>query len=149
MKKEKIRDNIRFREFKEEDFPAVQQLWELTGMGNPDRGDNAETIHQCNKQGGYFIIMDIPDENRIIGTSWMTWDGRRTYLHHFGIHPDYQGLGLGKLLGMESLKFIRERGSQVKLEVHKNNIIAKQLYQKLGFFAFTEYDIYMIRDLDP
>jgi ribosomal protein S18 acetylase RimI-like enzyme len=148
MKKKKIRDNIRFREFRKEDFPEIQELWELTGMGNPDRGDTAETIFQCNKQGGNFIVMDLPEENKIIGTSWMTWDGRRTYLHHFGIHPEYQGLGLGELLGLESIKFIRKRGSQVKLEVHKKNIIAKKLYHKLGFFSFTDYDIFMIRDLN-
>ena len=36
---------------------------------------------------------------------------------------------------------------QVKLEVHKENYPAQRLYEKLGFFAFRDYDIYMIRDL--
>ena len=37
-------------------------------------------------------------------------------------------------------------GRQVKMEVHKENFAAKKLYEKLGFFAFRDYDIYMIRE---
>ena len=76
----------------------------------------------------------------------MTWDGRRIYLHHFGILPEYQRLGLGRILAQASLEWLREQGQQVKLEVHKENHQAKQFYKKLGFFAFGDYDIYMIRD---
>jgi ribosomal protein S18 acetylase RimI-like enzyme len=76
----------------------------------------------------------------------MTYDGRRIHLHHFAIHPDYQNKGLGTILVRESLQYIREMGQQVKLEVHKNNSQAKHLYEKFGFFAFTDYDIYMLRN---
>ena len=37
-------------------------------------------------------------------------------------------------------------GRQVKMEVHKKNKAAIQLYKKLGFFAFKDYNIYMIRE---
>ena len=77
----------------------------------------------------------------------MTWDGRRIYLHHFGILPDFQGRGFGTELAQKSLEWIRQTGQQVKLEVHKDNFKAKLLYEKLGFFAFRDYEIYMIRDL--
>ena len=76
----------------------------------------------------------------------MTWDGRRIYLHHFGILPEYQRQGLGRKLAEASLEWLREQGQQVKMEVHKKNHQAKKLYEKLGFFAFSDYDIYMIRD---
>lgn len=141
-----IKNQVRFRNFSEKDFQEIQELWILSDMGGRERGDDAETILRCNKHGGHFIIMDLPVENIIIGTSWMTWDGRRIFLHHFCVHPDYQSMGLGKLLGEESLKFIKKKKAQVKLEVHKENLAAKKLYKKLGFFAFEDYDIYMIRN---
>ncbi len=141
-----IKKQVGFRDFSKKDFQEIQELWKLNDMGGSERGDDAETIMRCNQHGGHFIVMDLPAENKIIGTSWMTWDGRRMFLHHFCIHPDYQGSGLGELLGEESLKFIKNKKAQVKLEVHKGNIPAKQLYKKLGFFAFEDYDIYMIRN---
>jgi ribosomal protein S18 acetylase RimI-like enzyme len=46
------------------------------------------------------------------------------------------------------LKFIKTQGKQVKLEVHKENQAARHLYESEGFFAYTDYDIYMIRKTD-
>ncbi|MBE0654138.1 MAG: GNAT family N-acetyltransferase [Bacteroidales bacterium] len=141
-----IWNRILFRDFKPADFPSIHKLWELNNMAGQERGNSADTILNCNKQGGKFIILEIPEEKKIIGTSWLTWDGRRIFLHHFCIHPDYRGRGLGELLGRESLEFISKKGAQVKLEVHKKNIPAKRLYEKLGFIVFEEYDIYMKRE---
>ncbi len=143
----KISHEISFRAFHEEDFPEIKSLWDICDMGGKERGDSVKTISDCNKQGGSFIVVELAQTKQIIGTSWMTWDGRRIFLHHFCIHPDYRGRGFGELLGRESLKFIKKKDAQVKLEVHKKNIAAKKLYDKLGFFAFEDYDIYMIRDL--
>lgn len=122
-----IRNRLLFRNFKPPDFPSIHKLLEINNMEGPERSNTAGTILNCNKQGGKFIILEIPEEKKIIGTSWLTWNGRRKFLHHFCIHPDYQGNGLGELLGWESLEFIRKKGAQVKLEVHKKNIPAKRL----------------------
>lgn len=136
-----------FRDFEKNDFPEIQILWEETGLSQPERGDDATSIEKCNSLGGKFICLLKKNTSEIIGTSWMSFDGRRILLHHFCIKPEYQGVGLGTILGKESLKFIKEKGIQVKLEVHKENIAAKRLYEKLGFFAFRDYDIYMIREV--
>ncbi len=134
------------RDYRKEDYPRVRQLWEETGLGSPERGDDAQTIERCNNIGGKFLVMTDPQDTILLGTSWMTFDGRRIHIHHFGINPLYQNRGLGRKLAIETLRYIREKGFQVKLEVHKENHIAKKLYEDTGFFAFRNYDIYMIRD---
>ena len=126
---------------------SLQNLWELTDMGQSERGDNEEVIERCNAMGGKLLIMEIQDTKEIIGSSWMTWDGRRISLHHFGIMPTYQNRGFGTMLAEKSVEWIREKGQQVKLEVHKQNLPAKRLYENLGFISFEDYDIYMIRDV--
>ncbi len=141
-------DNYVFREYRKGDFPEIQQLWVACGMGGTERGDTEETILNCNSRGGIFIIVEETHHGKIVGTSWLTNDGRRIMLHHFCIREDHRKKGLGTKLGKKSLEFIKEKGLQVKLEVHKNNREAKSLYEKLGFFAFRDYDIYMIRDID-
>jgi len=138
----------RIRDYQDGDFKELLHLWEQTGLTAPERGDNAEVIDRCNRHGGKLLVMENNMNGKIIGSSWMTWDGRRIYLHHFSILPDFQGMGLGTELAEKSMEWIREMGQQVKLEVHKNNESAKHLYEKLGFFAFSDYDIYMKRDLE-
>lgn len=135
------------REYRPEDYASLLVLWEQTGMTHPERGDDAEVIERCNAHGGRLLVMEETGSGEIIGSSWMTWDGRRIHLHHFGILPPYQGRGLGTELAKKSLDWIRQMGQQVKLEVHEENHTAKHLYEKLGFFAFRDYDIYMIRNL--
>ena len=136
-----------FRDYESNDHPQLIHLWEDLDLSSPERGDTQEIIEQTISMGGKLLVMT--DENKmILGSSWMTFDGRRIFIHHFGIKNSHQGMGYGTLLARESLKFIKEKKYQVKLEVHKNNPGAKHLYEKMGFFAFTDYDIYMIRDVD-
>jgi [ribosomal protein S18]-alanine N-acetyltransferase len=147
MEAVKVPGNFKIREYRKGDFEGIRYLWSLTDMGNPMRGDNATTIEETIRIGGSLLIMEECSTGNIAGTSWMTYDGRRIHLHHFGILPDFQGQGLSKLLMDESLIFIRTKGCQVKLEVHRSNMKAINLYKKTGFISLGDYDVYIIRDV--
>lgn len=136
-----------FRDYNQNDFEPLQELWIELGMGSPERGDTPEIIQQTIDMGGRLILLFTDEESELVGSSWITFDGRRLLLHHFGIAKSHQHRGYGTLLAQESLKFIKKKGYQVKLEVHENNLPAIRLYEKLGFFAFKDYHIYMIRDV--
>jgi ribosomal protein S18 acetylase RimI-like enzyme len=98
--------------------------------------------------GGRMLILEEKKSAKICGTSWMTFDGRRIHLHHFGILPDYQGKGLANILLEESMKFVKSMGYQVKLEVLNSNIKAINLYKKFGFTRLGDYDVYIFRDIN-
>ncbi len=89
-------NDIIIREFHDDDYDEIAHFWEITGMGNPERDDNKDTIRRTIDIGGNLLVMQIRDTDRICGTSWLTTDGRRMLLHHFGILPEYQGRGLSK-----------------------------------------------------
>ncbi|MDF1575202.1 MAG: GNAT family N-acetyltransferase [Bacteroidales bacterium] len=133
------------RDYKPPDFPKVDALWKETGIYTAERGDTPDSILRCNAQGGRFLVLEEELNNRIFGTSWLTWDGRRVQLHHFAILPSKQGLGYGRMLALESLAFAREKNSPVKLEVHRDNIPAIRLYLSLGFKVFDDYEVYMLQ----
>ena len=135
---------MNLRDYKAEDYNQLQQLWEATGMGGKFRGDHEQTISNTLKMCGKLIVLE--NEGTVIGSSWITNDGRRLYMHHFGILPEYQGKGLAKLLLDKSLDFARKTGLQIKLEVHKNNEIALNLYKKHGFKYLGDYHVYIIRE---
>ena len=135
------------RNFVESDYPEIIRLWESLGLGGEHRGDDEKVISRTIELGGQLLLMIAESSDAIIGTSWLTVDGRRTYLHHFGIHPDYQGYGLAKTLLDESLKLAKTFGMQIKLEVHKDNIKALGLYYKAGFTYLGDYLVFIIRDI--
>ncbi|MBN1990205.1 MAG: GNAT family N-acetyltransferase [Bacteroidales bacterium] len=134
---------LQVRDFCRDDFDEVQHVWALTGMGGAQRGDTFAIIEQSVAMGGKLLVVEI--EGKVIATSWMTFDGRRIHLHHFGVHPDYQRQGIGLALVKQSLLFAKQKGYQIKLEVHKDNQKAINLYTKLGFTYLGDYDVYIIR----
>ena len=139
-------EKITIRDFKSSDFDQLIEIWSRTGLGSAQRGDNLEIIEQSTSMGGKMLMVEN-SKGKIVGTSWMTFDGRRIHLHHFGIHPEFQRKGIGMMLAKESLRFVQQKGYQVKLEVHKDNHAAIELYKKLGFTYLGDYDVYIIRDL--
>ena len=140
-------NDFNIREYRNGDFMQIAEVWKQTDMGNPKRGDDAKMIGETISIGGKFLILEENSTGKVCGTSWMTFDGRRIHLHHVGILPEYQGQGLAKILLEESLKIAKAKGYQVKLEVHKSNFKAINLYKKSGFEYLGDYDVYIIRDI--
>jgi ribosomal protein S18 acetylase RimI-like enzyme len=139
--------NYAIRNYTEIDYAEMILLWESLGLGGAKRGDNETIIKQTIEMGGQLLLMIDNTRGKIVGTSWLTVDGRRTYLHHFGIHTDYQGKGLANTLLDASLKLAKSFGMQIKLEVHKENSKAIGLYTKAGFTYLGDYDVYIIRNI--
>lgn len=132
--------------FNKDVYEQIGTLWNLTGVGNPLRGDTIEVIYQTLEQRGR--ILTLWEEQTLIGSAWLTQDGRRLYLHHMSIHPAYQGKGFSHLLMQESVAYGKELGLQIKLEVNKQNTAAFHLYQKYGFTEIAGYTPMIKRSLD-
>jgi len=146
MKDPDLYKDFSVRKYRKGDFKDISHLWEVTDMGGYQRGDNENTIEDSINMGGRLLVMEKKGNGYICGTSWMTFDGRRIHMHHFGILPEYQGKGLSKVLLKESFSFVKEKGYQVKLEVHSTNYKAINLYKNAGFEHLDDYNIYIIRN---
>jgi ribosomal protein S18 acetylase RimI-like enzyme len=138
--------HLNIREYIPGDFAEINQLWNDTGMGNSARADNADTIERTLNAGGKLFVLENSSSREIIGTSWLTHDQRRIYLHHFAVKPANQGKGYAHRLMKESMEFAQSTGMQIKLEVHKDNLKAVELYKKWGFKYLGDYNVYIIRD---
>lgn len=135
------------RDYINTDYEKLNALWQETQLGGAQRGDNDTIIEHSIRLGGKLIVIEYSKTKEIIGSSWMTFDGRRLHLHHIGVKPEFQNKGLGKLLTKESLKFAKQKGYQIKLEVHHENHKAIDIYKKLGFTFLGDYDVYIVREI--
>ncbi|HLN53032.1 MAG TPA: GNAT family N-acetyltransferase [Lentimicrobium sp.] len=128
-------------------FDKLNSFWQDTGLGGSHRGDTAQTIIDTVSAGGHMLLM-IDNNDEIIGSSWLTNDKRRTYLHHFGIRADCRRQGLARILLEKSLELARHDGFQIKLEVHRDNEAALALYNKYGFGELGKYEVLIMRDIN-
>jgi len=128
--------------FNKEIFDQISELWMSTGVGNPQRGDNFEVVNiTLNNKGK---ILTAWENDRLVGTCWLTSDNRRLYLHHMAVHPDLQNKKIGHSLMQEAIKYGKACQLQMKLEVNEQNPMAIHLYKKYGF-NFIEHYIPMIK----
>lgn len=138
---------ITIRNYTPADYPQIEELWQKTGLGGAIRGDNQQIIERSIEMGGCLLVAKLAD-GTLVGTSWMTFDGRRIHLHHFAVEPACQRKGIGRMLAIASIEWAKKKGYQIKLEVHKTNIAAIDLYKELGFKYLGDYDVYIIRDYE-
>ncbi len=76
----------------------------------------------------------IEYKGKVIAYAIAAKEGKRLHLLNFAVHPEYRGLGLGKLLLDRILRLAKKKGlKEVYLEVEHDNEIAKNLYRKMGF----------------
>jgi ribosomal protein S18 acetylase RimI-like enzyme len=135
------------REYVSSDYPEVNNLWVAVGIGGAERGDDNSVILRTLALGGKLFVL-LSADGKIIGTSWLSTDGRRTYIHHFAIAKAFQRAGLANKLLHHSLAHAKKEGLQVKLEVHRNNLAALNLYKKFKFTSLGDLEVLIIRNLN-
>lgn len=139
-------EGFEIRNYTASDYEALEIFWNENGLGGRHRGDTAGIIDETLISGGHLLLL-TDEKGVLIGSSWMTNDRRRTYLHHFGIAGHFRGRGFADVLLEESLKLAFNDGFQIKIEVHRENEVALNLYKKYGFRYLGDYDVYLIREL--
>jgi ribosomal protein S18 acetylase RimI-like enzyme len=134
------------RQYTTDDYQDVTKVWEKTGIGTPKRGDNNITINNTIEHGGTLLVLIEKNTGRVIGTSWITNDARRLYLHHFGILPEFQSKGLSHILMQKTMEYVKHKKMQIKLEVNHNNTAAINLYKHYGFKPLGDYKVLIVRN---
>jgi len=132
------------RTYSPQDFDHLTALWESTGISRPERRDTPLAIDKTLQYGGFLLLLEDPKARMLVGSVWVTQDGRRTYLHHLAILPERQQRGLGRWLLREALERIEVMGLDVKIEVSRNHP-ALSLYTGAGFVSLGNYETLILR----
>ena len=136
---------IEIRKLDRELFARISELWLRTGISNPARKDDFDSVQDNLDHTGMILL--AKEEERIVGTVWLNHDFRRLYIHHMAVEPELQNRGIGRALLSRSLELARELGYQAKLEVHRSNPAAIHLYSSMGFTPLEGYITMIKREL--
>lgn len=145
MSERNIKGEFRIREYRKNDYPKINKIWEESGVGGVHRGDSRYVVESTIKNGAKLYVLEQIATKAIAGTAWLTHDFRRVYIHHFCIKPEWQGLGLSHSLCRKSVEFAESVNMQVKLEVQSANSKAVKLYKKYNFSNLGDYIVMINR----
>jgi len=113
-------------------YEDVVIIWKKTGISITSSDTKKEVNVMLNKNPDLCLIAKI--DEKVIGVVMGGFDGRRGYVHHLAIDPEYQRKGYGRSL-MDELteRFQKKRVHKVHLFIEKHNKDVINFYRKLGW----------------
>lgn len=130
------------KEIHPNDYEELMNLWSsIPGMGI-NEADSEESIRR-------FLLKNVglsfcyKEDSRIIGTILCGQDGRRGYIYHTAVAPEFRGRGIGRILVEESLRQLRNLGiGKCHLFVFADNEPGKVFWNSIGWEKRDDIFIY-------
>ena len=113
-------------------YTEVIEIWRTSGISVGSSDEKEEIKRVFRKNPNLFLIGLI--DRKVIGVVIGAFDGRRGYVHHLAVSPEFQNKGYGKQLMEELHKRFRNLNVQkVHLFIEKYNADVINFYKKLGW----------------
>lgn len=117
-----------------DDYEKVFAMWEQTeGIGLRTLDDSREGIEKfLMRNPSSCFVYDIDGE--ITGVILGGHDGRRGFIYHATVRPDFRGRGIGKALSDAVCTALEEQGIyRMALVTKRNNETGKAFWRRQGW----------------
>ncbi len=125
--------NIETREFLIDDYEAAVDLWKrVEGVEIAEGDDRGGVAQFLARNPGLSRV--ATDGSTMVGVAFCGNDGRRGYIYHLAVDPNYRECGLGTRLVDECLKGLRTLGLQrANIMVATDNPRGREFWSKCGW----------------
>jgi len=114
-----------------EDIPDLAALWEACGLTRPWNDPTRDA--RLAITGATSTILGLRDENTLIASVMVGFDGHRGWVYYLAVAPDRRREGLGRRLMEMADAWLRGRGApKLQLMVRTTNAEALGFYEALG-----------------
>ena len=117
-----------------DDYEKVYELWmSCVGMGLNNLDDSKEGIDKFLQRNPDTCFVAEAD-NRIVGVIIVGNDGRRGYIYHTAVNPQYRMQGIAKSLVETAMTALQKDGiNKAALVVFDRNETGNAFWEKIGF----------------
>lgn len=131
------------REMKIEDYEQMIALWQSIDGLVLSEADSRESIEAyLHRNPGLSYVCE--DHDRVVGTILCGHDGRRGFIYHLAVNPDYRNQKIGHQLVDISLSKLHEEGiDKCHIFVLEDNEIGNRFWaargweKRSGFYVYT------------
>ncbi len=135
-------ENICIQSMTIKNYAEVYEMWNsIPGIGLSDADSEESIARYLERNPNLSFICYV--ENKIVGAILCGHDGRRGYIHHTCVLPEYRGQNIGKLLVQKSLEELNKQGiNKCHIFVFCDNEIGKAFWNRLGWKKRSDILIY-------
>ncbi|MFX0060291.1 MAG: GNAT family N-acetyltransferase [Candidatus Hodarchaeota archaeon] len=123
---------MEIKTFTMEFYDDIVNIWKKAGVSVGSSDTKGEIEKMLNQNQELFLIGKL--KKRVVAVVMGAFDGRRGYVHHLAVDPEYQNRGYGRLIMDKLMNKFRELNiHKIHLFIEKYNKRVVEFYQRLGW----------------
>ena len=134
-------NQVEIRPFTLNDYENAIAIWQQSGGVRLSRADEKHAIARYLRRnpGTSFVAYF---EDKMVGTILCGHDGRRGFIHHLAVHPDYRRNGIGRQLVTRGISALAAVGiDKCHLFIVPENESGKAFWADVGFSLHTDIEM--------
>ncbi|MDO4830379.1 MAG: GNAT family N-acetyltransferase [Clostridia bacterium] len=130
------------RPMTKDDYDEVYEMWQTTSkraLSNADSREQIERYLDRNKGMSQVAVID----GKIVGTVLAGHDGRRGFIHHMAVMPQYRRKHIGHSLANKAIEKITAEGiDKTHIFCYQNNETGQDFWSDFGFKKRDDVFVY-------
>ena len=130
------------REMTIDDYDEVYRMWQITTKRALSKADEKDQMERYLKHNAGMSQVAVVD-GKIVGTVLAGHDGRRGFIHHMAVLPEFRRKKIGHALAQTAIQKIRERGiDKTHIFCYQNNETGQSFWRDFGFEKREDVFVY-------
>lgn len=130
------------REMTIEDYDEVYEMWQITSKRALSKADEKPQIERYLRRN-YGMSQVAVADGKIVGTVLAGHDGRRGFIHHMAVLPEYRRNRIGHLLAQKAIEKISAEGiDKTHIFCYQNNETGQSFWKDFGFKKRDDIFVY-------
>ena len=130
------------REMTIDDYDEVYEMWQITTKRALSKADEKDQMERYLKHNAGMSQVAVVD-GKIVGTVLAGHDGRRGFIHHMAVLPEFRRKKIGHALAQTAIQKIREPGiDKTYIFCYQNNETGQSFWRDFGFEKREDVFVY-------
>ncbi|MEE0859001.1 MAG: GNAT family N-acetyltransferase [Acutalibacteraceae bacterium] len=125
--------SVQIKEMTIDHYDEIFAMWQITSKRALSKADRREEIERYLKRNSGLSQIAVAD-GKIVGTVLAGHDGRRGFIHHMAVLPEYRRKGIAKAMATKAIEKLAEEGIvKTHIFTYRDNSAGQSFWGSLGF----------------
>lgn len=121
-------------------------MWQITSKRALTQADQKSEIEKYLKRNKDMSQVAVIDE-KIVGTVLAGHDGRRGFIHHMAVMPQYRRQGIAHAMAQKAIEKITEDGiEKTHIFCYENNFTGQSFWKNFGFVKRDDIYVFSLNN---